>query len=74
MLANVLERQSIIQTNITSGKKGYSLDFLADQYCLSVAFLRKLVRQDRLKPTKIGSRVIILAEDWDNFLEKEKNK
>lgn len=50
--------------------RGYSLQTLADQYSVSVGFLRKIIRRKELKSTKLGSKVIILAEDWEQYLAK----
>ena len=61
--------QSIVQNQITGTKRGYDLKTLADQYSVSVAFLRKIVREKRLKATWLGSRVIILNEDWEDYLK-----
>lgn len=55
--------------NLISGtKRGYDLKTLADQYSVSVAFIRKEIRESRLKATRLGSRVIILQENWENYL------
>ena len=64
-----------MQNTVTlNEKRGYSLEFLANQYCVSVAFLRKLERAGELRATRLGRRVIVLAEDWENYLNKEKNE
>lgn len=49
-------------------KRGFSLKELAMQVPLSVAFLRKEIKRGKLKSRKYGDRVIVLSEDWDNYL------
>ncbi len=49
-------------------KRGFSLKELAAQVPLSVAFLRKEIKRGKLKSRKYGDRVVVLAEDWDNYL------
>ncbi len=49
-------------------KLGYSLAELAEQLPLSVPFLRKEIREGRLKCRKFGDRVIVLKEDRDAYV------
>lgn len=49
-------------------KRGYSLKELAMQVPLSVPFLRKEISRGKLKRRKFGDRVIVLAEDWNDYL------
>jgi predicted DNA-binding protein YlxM (UPF0122 family) len=49
-------------------KRGFSLKELAEQVPLSVAFLRKEIKRGKLKSRKYGDRVVVLSEDWDNYL------
>ena len=49
-------------------KRGFSLKELAMQVPLSVAFLRKEIKLGKLKSRKYGDRVVVLAEDWNDYL------
>lgn len=68
---NLAAQQHVGQSQITGTKRGYDLKTLAEQYSVSVAFIRKAVREEKLKATRLGSRVIILNEDWEKYLEGE---
>ena len=49
-------------------KRGFSLKELAMQMPLSVPFLRKEIKRGKLKSRKYGDRVVVLAEDWNDYL------
>ena len=49
-------------------QRGYSIEQVTKLLPLSEAFLRKEIRNGRLKATHFGRRVLILAEDLDNYL------
>lgn len=38
------------------------------QMPLSIPFLRKQIRLGKLKSRKFGDRVVVLAEDWNEYL------
>ena len=65
---NLAAIQPSAQFQINGTKRGYDLKTLADQYSVSVAFIRKEIRENRLKATRMGSRVIVLHENWEKFL------
>lgn len=49
-------------------RKGFSLKELAMQMPLSVPFLRKEIKRGKLKSRKYGDRVVVLAEDWNDYI------
>ncbi len=49
-------------------KRGFSLKELAMQVPLSVPFLRKEIKRGYLKSRKFGDRVVVMAEDWNDYL------
>ena len=69
-MMNLAMTQPTAQFQINGTKKGYDLKTLADQYSVSVAFIRKEIREERLRATRLGSRVIVLHEDWEVYLKK----
>ncbi len=70
---NLTVAQPLTRNLINGTKRGYDLKTLADQYSVSVAFIRKEIRESRLKATRLGSRVIILQENWENYLNRGEN-
>ncbi len=70
---NLTVAQPLTRNSINGTKRGYDLKTLADQYSVSVAFIRKEIRESRLKATRLGSRVIILQENWENYLNRGEN-
>lgn len=55
-------------------KRGFSLKELAMQVPLSVAFLRKEIKRGKLRSRKFGDRVVVLAEDWNDYLFDNRNE
>ncbi len=51
-------------------KKAYSVDEISEQTTLSKAFLRNEIRAGHLKVNRFGRRVLVLAEDLQNYLNK----
>ncbi len=62
-----MEREQDLIMNLEE-KRGFSLKELARQMPLSVAFLRKEIKRGKLKSRKYGDRVVVLAEDWNDYL------
>ena len=50
-------------------RAAYSLDQLAESTSMSKAYWRKVVREGRLRAKLVGRRVVVLAEDAENFLK-----
>ncbi len=49
-------------------KRAYSVEDVSEQTTLSKAFLRKEIREKKLKIQRFGRRVIILREDLEEYL------
>lgn len=56
-------------TAIQRKKRAYSLDELESETSMSKAFYRKEIRARRLRAKLVGSRVLVLAEDLDQYLD-----
>lgn len=56
-----MARETVRTTETT--RRGYRTDEVAKLYGVSEAFIRKEVREGRLKKTKLGKAVVILVED-----------
>lgn len=69
-MMNLSTVKPTLQNQITGTKRGYDLKTLAEQYSVSVAFIRKEIREERLQAARLGSRVIVLNEDWETYLHK----
>ncbi len=52
-------------------KLAYSIDEISEQTTLSKPFLRNEIRAGRLKVNRFGSRVLVLAETLQEYLNKE---
>ncbi len=66
---SVIEKDSVMQRNITSDKLGFSVEEISSQTSLSKAFLRQKIREEKLKATYFGRRVVILRDDLEAFLK-----
>ena len=62
MLQNTSEQQN---------KMAYSVEEISDQTTLSKAFLRNEIRAGKLKVKRCGRRVLILKDDFMNYLNGE---
>lgn len=49
-------------------KRAYSVEDISEQTTLSKAFLRKEIREKKLKIQRFGRRVIVLREDLEEYL------
>ncbi len=67
---NIALAKPVTNLQVNEAKRGYDLKTLADQYSVSVAFIRKEIRESRLQATRLGSRVIVLSENWDKYLQR----
>ena len=63
---------SAIPTNVTNNKLAYSVEEISEQTTLSKAFLRNEIRAGNLKVKRCGRRVLILKDDFMNYLDGEK--
>ena len=70
MSLGVMERNTMIQSTITSKKFAYSVEEISEQTTLSKAFLRNEIRAGHLKANRFGRRVLVLAENLQNYLNK----
>ncbi len=52
-----------------SRKLAYGLPELSQQTNLSQGFLRAEIRAGRLPVRRVGRRVLVLAEDWERYVE-----
>jgi excisionase family DNA binding protein len=55
----------------TKEKMAYSVDEISEQTTLSKAFLRNEIRAGNLKVRRCGRRVLILKDDFMNYLNGE---
>ncbi len=61
MLKMVMEKQRL----------AYSVEEISEQTTLSKAFLRNEIRAGKLKVKRCGRRVLILKDDFMNYLDGE---
>ena len=54
-------------------KLAYSVEEISEQTTLSKAFLRNEIRAGNLKVKRCGRRVLILKDDFMNYLNEEDN-
>ncbi len=54
-------------------KMAYSVDEISEQTTLSKAFLRNEIRAGKLKVKRCGRRVLILKDDFMDYLNGENN-
>lgn len=57
-------------TSITERRRAFSVAELSASYGLSVGFLRQHIRGGTLPAKKVGRRVIVLASDFEQFLNR----
>lgn len=62
MLEGITEQQN---------KLAYSVEQISEQTTLSKAFLRNEIRAGKLKVKRCGRRVLILKDDFMNYLDGE---
>ncbi len=55
----------------TTDKLAYSVEEISKQTTLSKAFLRNEIRAGKLKVKRCGRRVLILKDDFMNYLNGE---
>ena len=70
MIMNNKEFNSMEQKTITS-RIAYSVEQISEQTTLSKAFLRNEIRAGHLKVKRCGRRVLILKDDFMNYLNGE---
>lgn len=63
----------MLQETITSNKLAYSVEEISQQTTLSKAFLRNEIRAGKLKVKRCGRRVLILKDDFMDYLNGENN-
>ncbi len=69
MIFSVMERKNTMQETITRNKMGFSIEEISAQTSLSKAYLRKKIKDEALKATYFGRRVVILRDDLEAFLK-----
>ncbi len=62
---------SSIPASVTENKLTYSVEELSEQTTLSKAFLRNEIRAGKLKVKRCGRRVLILKDDFMDYLNGE---
>jgi excisionase family DNA binding protein len=55
-------------------KRAYSVEEISAQTTLSKAFLRKEIKEKRLKVQRFGRRVLILSEDLEAYLYRQRDE
>ncbi len=60
----------MIQETVTQNKMAYSVEEISQQTTLSKAFLRNEIRAGKLKVKRCGRRVLILKDDFMNYLNE----
>ncbi len=63
----------MLQTTKTETKIAYGLAEIAELASVSVAMLRKEIRAGRLPTKRCGRRVLILKDDFMNYLNEGEN-
>lgn len=74
MNLNDMERDIIMQKNVTQSKLAYSVEEISTQTTLSKAFVRNEITAGHLKAQRFGRRVLVLNEDLQNYLRKVTNQ
>ncbi len=63
----------IVNVTETKDKLAYSVEQISEQTTLSKAFLRNEIRAGKLKVKRCGRRVLILKDDFMNYLNEGEN-
>ncbi len=74
MSLNNMETNTIMQKSVTENKLAYSVEEISAQTTLSKAFVRNEIRAGKLKVKRCGRRVLILKDDFLNYLNKGENE
>lgn len=61
----------MLEIAIEKQRLAYSVDEISEQTTLSKAFLRNEIRAGKLKVKRCGRRVLILKDDFMNYLNGE---
>ena len=69
MILNVIDGNTVAQGSVTSDKLGFSVEEISSQTSLSKAFLRQKIREEKLKATYFGRRIVVLRDDLEAFLK-----
>lgn len=59
-----------MQKSITADKRAYSIEEISRQTSLSKAYLRQKEKSGELIGTRFGRRILILAENLEEFLKR----
>ena len=70
MKISIMETQEMVNKSVTP-KLAYSVEEISEQTTLSKAFLRNEIRAGHLKVKRCGRRVLILKDDFMNYLNGE---
>ncbi len=70
MAKSITGKHAIAEENITQYRMAYSVEEISQQTTLSKAFLRNEIRAGRLKVKRCGRRVLILKDDFLNYLNE----
>jgi excisionase family DNA binding protein len=62
---------SLIPASVTDNKLAYSVEEISEHTTLSKAFLRNEIRAGKLKVKRCGRRVLILKDDFMDYLNGE---
>jgi excisionase family DNA binding protein len=69
MNLNIIEKDTMMHASVAVDKFGYSIEEISQQTSLSKAYLRQKVREEKLKATYFGRRVVFLRDDLEAFLK-----
>ncbi len=70
MTKNITNEYAVGGESITQDRLAYSVEEISQQTTLSKAFLRNEIRAKRLKVKRCGRRVLILKDDFLNYLNE----
>jgi excisionase family DNA binding protein len=70
-IRSVTEKDAKSQDNVMTNKIAYSVEEISEQTTLSKPFLRNEIRAGKLKVKRCGRRVLILKDDFMNYLNGE---
>ena len=64
----------MIETQVGTNKRAYSIKEVSAETSLSVPFVRLEIKRGNLQAGKFGKRVLITAENLSRYLNKEVGK
>lgn len=71
MNSSTIQMKPLAKETVTQNKFAYSVEEISEQTTLSKAFLRNEIRAGKLKVKRCGRRVLILKNDFMDYLNGE---